>query len=101
MSKQSLENVEDLWPKVEGLVQTQKAMISHCISLFPQEHCASKYLTNLQFAIDAGTSGDFNSMEFFIGKVVEFVAIEHIVVIHLRWGPRGLRVRASRRTWAW
>ena len=47
MLKKSLEDIEDLWPKVEGLVQTQKAIILHCISLFPEEHCACKYLTNL------------------------------------------------------
>ena len=77
MLKKSLEAVEDLWPKVEGLVQTQKAIILHCISLFPEEHCACNYLTNLQFAIDAGTSGAFTTVEFFIDKIVEFVAIEH------------------------
>ena len=75
--KTSLETIEDLWPKVEGLVQTQKAIILHCTSLVPEEHCACKYLTNLQFAIDAGTSGSFTTVEFFIDKIVEFVAIEH------------------------
>ena len=30
MLKKSLEDIEDLWPKVEGLVQTQKAIILHC-----------------------------------------------------------------------
>ena len=77
MLKKSLEDIEDLWPKVEGLVQTQKAIILHCISLFPEEHCACNYLTNLQFAIDAGASGSFTTVEFFIDKIVEFVAIEH------------------------
>ena len=47
MLKKPLEDIEDLWPKVEGLVQTQKAIILHCISLFPEEHCACKYLINL------------------------------------------------------
>ena len=77
MIEKSLENIKDLWPKVEGLVQTEKAMILHCISLFPEEHCTCKYLTNLQFAIDAGTSGGFTTMEYFIDKIVEYVAIEH------------------------
>ena len=40
MLKKTLEDIEDLWPKVEGLVQTQKAIILHCIRLFPEEHCA-------------------------------------------------------------
>ena len=51
MLKKSLEDIEDLWPKVEGLVQTQKAIILQCISLFPEEHCTCKYLTNLDASV--------------------------------------------------